>query len=267
MLETKSISRIVRVMGYGMSCPIHIIADDGKDYILKTKIAQLDDDDNIQISAKELFTEIFSYLYLHTLGALHIPKVCLLEVTDETLRLAQKFANGDDRQKQALQNLKHSKGLNLGVAYIENANKSFVVNDFAKVFIKRTINYDARLMNTDRDFGNPNILEDLSGEKWLIDFGMAFDTLALLDNLTDKTLLVKDEPNENYFNKCCFGTYIFSEAIRSDTARIKKALPAETISNITHYVCNIIDLLDDNSKQCLAQIITKRQSSKRIFCA
>lgn len=269
MLETKSISRIVRVMGYGMSCPIHIIADDGKDYILKTKIAQLDDDDNIQISAKELFTEIFSYLYLHTLGALHIPSVCLLEVADETLRLAQKFANGDDRQKQALQNLKHSKGLNLGVAYIKNANKSspFSLNDFAKDFIKQTINYDARLMNTDRDFGNPNILEDLSGKKWLIDFGMAFDTLALLDNLTDKTLLVKDEPNENYFNKCCFGTYIFSEAIRRNTARIKKALPAETISNITHYVCNIIDLLDDNSKQCLAQIITKRQSSKRIFCA
>lgn len=267
MLEIKSISRIVRVMGYGMSCPIHIIANDGKDYILKTKIAQLDDDDNIQISAKELFTEIFSYLYLHTLGALHIPKVCLLEVTDETLRLAQKFANGDDRQKQALQNLKHSKGLNLGVAYIENANKSFVVNDFAKVFIKRTINYDARLMNTDRDFGNPNILEDLSGEKWLIDFGMAFDTLALLDNLTDKTLLLNDEPNESYFDKCCFGTYIFSETIRHNTAHIQKALPAETISNITHYVCNIIDLLDDNSKQCLAQIITKRQSSKRIFCA
>ncbi len=267
MLETKSIIRIVRVMGYGMSCPIHIIADDGKDYILKTKIAQLDDDGNIQISAKELFTEVFSYLYLHTLGALHIPKVCLLEVTDETLQLAQKFANGDDRQKQALQNLKHSKGLNLGVAYIKNANKSFSLNDFAKDFIKQTINYDARLMNTDRDSGNPNILEDLSGKKWLIDFGMAFDTLALLDNLTDKTLLLKDEPNESYFDKCCFGTYIFSETIRHNTAYIQKALPAETISNITSYVCNIIDLLDNNSKQCLAQIITKRQSSKRIFCA
>lgn len=267
MLETKSISRIVRVMGYGMSCPIHIIADDGKDYILKTKIAQLDDDDNIQISAKELFTEIFSYIYLYTLGTLHIPRVCLLKVTDETLQLAQKFANGDDRQKQALQNLKHSKGLNLGVAYIENANKSFSVNDFAKDFIRQTINYDARLMNTDRDSGNPNILEDLSGKKWLIDFGMAFDTLALLDNLTDKTLLLKDESNESYFDKCCFGTYMFSETIRHNTAHIQKALPAETISNITSYVCNIIDLLDNNSKQCLAQIITKRQSSKRIFCA
>lgn len=267
MLETKSISRIVRVMGYGMSCPIHIIADDDKDYILKTKIVRLDDDGNPQISAKELFTEIFSYIYLRELDALHIPRVCLLEVTDETLRLAQKFANGDDRQRQALQNLTYSKGLNLGVAYIEDTNKSYSPNDFAKDFIKQTINYDARLMNTDRDLGNPNILEDLSGKKWLIDFGMAFDTLSLLDNLIDKTRLFNDEPNETYFDKCCFGTYIFDESTRRDTAHIQKALSSHAINDITNYVCDIIDLLDDNSKQCLAQIITKRQSSKRIFCA
>lgn len=265
MLETKSITRIVRVMGYGMSCPIHIVADDNKDYILKTKIAKLDDDDNLQISAKELFTEIFSYLYLRVLGVSYIPKFCLLEVVDETLNLAQKFANGDDRDKQALQNLTHSKGLNLGVAYIENANKLNLTN-FAQDFIKNTINYDARLMNTDRDSSNPNILQDLSGKKWLIDFGIAFDTLALFDNLISQSSLFNN-PNEIYFDKCCFSTYIFNENVRRSTAFVQKALPLEIINDITNYVCAIVPLLDNDAKQCLSQIIAQRQSSKRIFCA
>ena len=265
MLQKKSIVRIVRVMGYGMSCPIHIIADDNKDYILKTKIVSLDDDNNLQISAKELFTEIFSYLYLRALDASYIPSVCILEVTDETLKLAQKFKNGDDRQKQALKNLENSKGLNLGVAYIENTGKVFSTNNLAQDFIKKAINYDARLMNTDRDSSNPNILEDLSGKKWLIDFGIAFDTLALFDNLISKTSLFN--ANEIYFDKCCFGTYIFNENTRRNTTFIQKTLPLTTISDITNYVCHITPLLDDDSKQHLAQIITQRQSSKRILCA
>lgn len=265
MLETKSITRIVEVMGYGMSCPIHIIADDGKDYILKTKITQLDDDNNLQISAKELFTEIFSYLYLKELGASYIPNVCLLEITDDTLILAQKFTNGNDRQRQALQNLKYSKGLNLGVAYIKSASKIFSINSFAQEFIKKTINYDARLMNTDRDFDNPNILEDLSGKKWLIDFGMAFDTLVLFDNFKSQTTMFA--PNEIYFDKCCFGEYIFNEITRQHTAFIQKKISLQNLKSIVNYISGIIDLLSDDDKEFLTQIITKRQSSKRIFCA
>lgn len=112
-------------MGYGMTCPLHIVADDGKDYILKTRIKTFDSNDEPFTSSKELFAEIFSYLYLNALNASYIPKFCLLEVNDETLSLAQKFANSqDEREKQAYENLKVSKGLNLGVEFIPNASKS-----------------------------------------------------------------------------------------------------------------------------------------------
>lgn len=264
MLEIKTIIRIVRVMGYGMSNPIHIIADDNKDYILKTKIIHIDDDNNLQISSKELFVEIFSYLYLKALNALYIPNACLLELTEQTLCLAQKFANGSQREKQALQNLENSKGLNLGVEYIENANKPFSLNEFSAEFTKQMINYDARLMNTDRDLENPNILEDLRGKKWLIDFGLAFDSLALFDNLISKTRFF--EANEIYFDKCCFTHYIFNEITRKSVAVSQKRLSTETIQAIISYLCEKINLLDDSNKEYLAQIIANRQASKRIFC-
>lgn len=113
-------------MGYGMTCPLHIVADDGKDYILKTRIKTFDSNDKPFTSSKDLFAEIFSYLYLNTLNASYIPKFCLLEVNEETLSLAQKFANSqDEREKQAYENLKVSKGLNLGVEFILNASKPF----------------------------------------------------------------------------------------------------------------------------------------------
>ena len=267
MLKTKSIARIVRVMGYGMSCPIHIIADDDKDYILKTKIVTLDGNENVQISAKELFAEIFSYIYLKTLNASYIPNACLLDVTDETLQLVQKFANGSEREKQALQNLTHSEGLNLGVEYIKDANKIFSINDFSQDFIKKTINYDARLMNTDRDVENPNILQDLSDKKWLIDFGLAFDTLILFDNFNSTTGLFSETANETYFDKCCFVTYIFDENIRKNTTLLKDTISSGTIKNIVDYVCGVINLLDNSQKIHLAQIIERRQNSKRILCA
>lgn len=59
MVERRLINKIQRVMGYGMTCPLHIVADDGKDYILKTRIKTFDSNDEPFTSSKELFAEIF----------------------------------------------------------------------------------------------------------------------------------------------------------------------------------------------------------------
>ncbi len=66
-MEIKRINRICKVMGYGETHPLHIIADDNKDYILKTKIKTFDADDDYIASSKELFAEILSYIYLNFL--------------------------------------------------------------------------------------------------------------------------------------------------------------------------------------------------------
>lgn len=268
MVERKLINRIQRVMGYGMTCPLHIIADDGKDYILKTRIKTFDSNDKPFTSSKELFAEIFSYLYLNALNASYIPKFCLLEVNDETLSLAQKFANSqDEREKQAYENLKVSKGLNLGVEFILNASKPFTQINFTQEFKRLTINYDARLMNTDRSTENPNILKDSNEKHWLIDFGLALDSLYLFEELVSKTGLFG--ANEIYFDKCCFRDYLFNEIERKNIKHWRSKIDKVKLDNIIQNICKITHLFEAQSQEqeYLAQIITKREQSKRIFNA
>lgn len=268
MVERKLINRIQRVMGYGMTCPLHIIADDGKDYILKTRIKTFDSNDKPFTSSKELFAEIFSYLYLNALNASYIPKFCLLEVNDETLSLAQKFANSqDEREKQAYENLKVSKGLNLGVEFILNASKPFTQINFTQEFKRLTINYDARLMNTDRSTENPNILKDSNEKHWLIDFGLALDSLYLFEELVSKTGLFG--ANEIYFDKCCFRDYLFNEIERKNIKHWRSKIDKVKLDNIIQNICKITHLFEAQSQEqeYLTQIITKREQSKRIFNA
>lgn len=251
-----------------MTCPLHIIADDGKDYILKTRIKTFDSNDKPFTSSKELFAEIFSYLYLNALNASYIPKFCLLEVNDETLSLAQKFANSqDEREKQAYENLKVSKGLNLGVEFILNASKPFTQINFTQEFKRLTINYDARLMNTDRSTENPNILKDSNEKHWLIDFGLALDSLYLFEELVSKTGLFG--ANEIYFDKCCFRDYLFNEIERKNIKHWRSKIDKVKLDNIIQNICKITHLFEAQSQEqeYLTQIITKREQSKRIFNA
>lgn len=251
-----------------MTCPLHIVADDGKDYILKTRIKAFDSNDKPFTSSKELFAEIFSYLYLNALNASYIPKFCLLEVNDETLSLAQKFANSqDEREKQAYENLKVSKGLNLGVEFILNASKPFTQINFTQEFKRLTINYDARLMNTDRSAENPNILKDSNEKHWLIDFGLALDSLYLFEELVSKTGLFG--ANEIYFDKCCFRDYLFNEIERKNIKHWRSKIDKVKLDNIIQNICKITHLFEAQSQEqeYLAQIITKREQSKRIFNA
>lgn len=268
MVERRLINKIQRVMGYGMTCPLHIVADDGKDYILKTRIKTFDSNDEPFTSSKELFAEIFSYLYLNALNASYIPKFCLLEVNDETLSLAQKFANSqDEREKQAYENLKVSKGLNLGVEFIPNASKSLPPRNFTQEFKRLTIHYDARLMNTDRSTENPNILKDSNEKYWLIDFGLALDSLYFFDDLKSKTKMFN--PNEIYFDKCCFKDYLFNEIERKNIKHLRSKVDKVALNNIIQNICKITHLLESQSQEqeYLAQIIAKREQSKRIFNA
>ncbi|MCI6313118.1 MAG: hypothetical protein MR591_04950 [Helicobacter sp.] len=259
-IETRDIDRIIKVMDYGVTYPILIVANNDKQYILKTRQVL----DGTSVCAKNLFIEIFSYLYLDLLRVVNIPKICLLNITDETLLMVNKFQNGSEREQQAYHNIHNSKGLNLGIEFIPNTSKFKNKND--KAFIKNTINYDARLMNTDRDEKNPNILVDCKNKKWLIDFGLAFDCMELLDNLHSPNKLKLNMPNELYYSKCCFSDYIFDD-YRKTTAILNKKVQKQEIQNIMSLIPSEWYPIDTEELGMLCEIISQRQSHKEILYA
>lgn len=256
-METKRISRICRVMGYGMTYPLHVIADDNKDYILKTKVKTFVSDDDYIASHKELFAEILSYIYLNFLHFAHIPHFCLLNVDDETLKLAEKFkTNGIEREQRAYANLAVSKGLNLGVELKQNVAKADL-DKISQTLKQAIINYDARLMNTDRSKENPNILQDYNGNFWVIDFGLALNMGFIFDDLQ----------LDEVFNKCYFDeSYLFNDIERKNIECLQEKAGYEELEKMIQKAC---DCLKEtiNEQHCLAQIIAKREQSERIFCA
>lgn len=265
-IKRMKIDRIVKVMEYGATCPLHVIAEDKKDYVLKTKQALHGKNDEIEINMKDLFTEIFSYMYLHELKVDIIPEICFLEIDKDTLKMINKFENSSNaRERQAYLNISNSLGLNLGVEFIQETEK--VKECYGKKFINKTINYDARLMNSDRSKNNPNIIGDIQGNKWLIDFGLGFDVNNLFDELFSKGALFDNVANEEYFSKCCFDNYLFDD-YRQNASIIKNKLTLDDIRKILKDIPKELNLLKNNyEKEALAQIIFQRQSNKGILYA
>ncbi|ECR2257409.1 hypothetical protein F0M88_09305, partial [Campylobacter jejuni] len=119
-LNIFEISNIIRVTDYGASCPLEVSIKDNSKFILKTKY------NSVCRTGKSLFAELFSYLYLQELNFKDIPSIALLNIDDDFIKLADnKLKNGTQRDREALENIKNSKGLNLGISYIFNASKIY----------------------------------------------------------------------------------------------------------------------------------------------
>lgn len=145
-LNTFEISNIIRVTDYGASCPLEVSIKDNSKFILKTKY------NSVCGTEKSLFAELFSYLYLQQIGFENISSIALLKIDDNTIKLADnKLKNGTQRDKEALENIKNSKGLNLGISYIFNASKIYP-SELTNKFKNYTYLYDGILMNSDREF-------------------------------------------------------------------------------------------------------------------
>lgn len=253
-LNSFEISNIIRTTDYGASYPLEISIKDNSKFILKTKY------NSICGNGKSLFVELFSYLYLRKIGFKNIPNVALLKIDDNTIKLAEiKLQNGTSRDREALNNIKQSKGLNLGVSYIHNASKVFPI-DLTNNFKNNTCLYDGILMNSDREFKNPNILINKNKELFLIDFGLAFDILKALD------IILYDEINSNqYFDKNTFDkNYLLLDHLKHIKINKKKLEYKEILD-----IINAIPLewlsLTSAQKQALGNMIYKRQGQKAIY--
>ncbi|EAI3912724.1 hypothetical protein YZ35_05070 [Campylobacter lari] len=253
-LNSFEISNIIRTTDYGASCPLEISIKDNSKFILKTKY------NSICGNGKSLFVELFSYLYLRKIGFKNIPNVALLKIDDNTIKLAEiKLQNGTSRDREALNNIKQSKGLNLGVSYIHNASKVFPI-DLTNNFKNNTCLYDGILMNSDREFKNPNILINKNKELFLIDFGLAFDISEALNTVLD------NEINSNrYFYKNIFDyNYLLFEYLKHIKISQNK-LKYQDILDIIDLIPQEWLSLSSAKKKALCNMICKRQGQKLIY--
>ncbi len=251
------INEIKEVTSYGNSCPVVIKADDNATYVLKTRA----DGTNGEKDDYGIFMETLSYKLLNTFGFKNIPTIEYLIIDDDFIEDATfRFGNStNEREQTALRNIKQSKGLNLGVKWIDNSEK-YMGTDLSKEFKKETINYDGYLMNTDRNKSNPNILCGKDAKKYLIDFGGAFETLSTFDDIEGEASLFIIPA---LYDKFCFDNdYLLLDNVQGVTTIKNKILKDE-----------IIELIDElpqewephKLKEEIADILSRRVGNKEIF--
>lgn len=258
MMRQLHINEIKEVTSYGNSCPVVIKADDNATYVLKTRADGTNDGKNDY----GIFIETLSYKLLHTFGFKNIPTIEYLIIDDDFIADATaRFGNStNEREQIALRNIRDSKGLNLGVKWIDNSEK-YMETDLSKDFKKETINYDGYLMNTDRNKSNPNILYSKNDhKKYLIDFGGAFEMLCTFDDIQSETSLFIIPA---LYDKFCFDKdYLLFEDI-------------ETVSILKNKISkdDLMELIDElpqewepyKLKEEIADILSRRVGNKEIF--
>jgi len=265
-MQQLHINEFINVTRYGASCPVIIKADDNNTYVLKTRYQSnlsLDGNGVAEILKDcSVYIETLSYLLLQEFGFEYIPEIVYLVIDDDALEDAKYcFKDTSEREQMALENIQNSKGLNLGVRWIENSEGAF---DKFEVIPKKiremAINHDAYVMNLDRDESNPNILFSKDNNKfYLIDFGNAFDTLSIFDDFSGNNSVDITQ----WFDKYIFDMhYLFFSEIDSvvkytkrfsqdEILEIMKILPLEWKPNV------------ENQK--IAEILSKRIGNKEIF--
>ena len=249
-MKTLLIDEILDIPTIGASCPIKVVAEDGEIYLLKTKYDGIWQD---KISYG-IYCETLAYKLLKLNNFLDIPDIVYLKIDDDFISDAKyRFDKSEDEREQvALQNIINSKGLNLGVKWIEDAEKYIYPTD---KFIQTTINYDGYLLNSDREELNPNIIySKIENKNYLIDFGNSFECLMIFDDDLRKT---------DYYNKYGFDdNYLFKDKIQV-LSMLDLDISQEDIENIIASLPQEWNLHKFKSE--INDIVINRINNKEIF--
>ena len=122
------------------------------------------------------------------------------------------------------------------------------------------INHDAYVMNVDRHESNPNILFSKDNNKfYLIDFGNAFDTLSVFDDLHKNSAANITQ----WFDKYIFDMhYLFFNEIDS-VLKYTKRFSQDEILEIMSRIPSDWKSVEENQK--IAEILSRRIGNKEIF--
>jgi len=252
------INEIKDVTSYGNSCPVVVKAEDNNTYVLKTR----DDGTLADKVDYGIFIETLSYKLLQKFDFKQIPEIVYLKIDDDFIVDAKaKFENSsNEREQVALRNIINSKGLNLGVKWINNSEK-FIGSSLTKQMEKETINYDGYIMNSDRNKSNPNILHCKDDNKnYLIDFGGAFEMLSSFYDIEGDNALFE---MPLFYNKFCFDDdYLLGDKINSVVKMNKKLSYDEVLALIDELPS---EWNPQNIKDEIAFILTQRIGNREIF--
>jgi len=104
--------------------------------------------------------------------------------------------------------------------YFEYSGSGDTYNLIALKFQEVAVNYDAYVLNPDRDENNPNILFSRSDNKhYLIDFGNAFDHLFVINDLYSSDAMLRIS---SWYDKYIFDTfYLFADVVDSVSKYLK----------------------------------------------
>lgn len=154
MIETVAV--IHRVLASGSSFPSVAESTTGRRYVLKLSGAGP--------GKRALATEFVALRLAKHLG-LAVPDARVLDLPRDF-----PWQTGTDEFYEAVQ---RSAGANLGVAFIPDADdlKAHDLAGLPEPFVDRLAAVDALLQNVDRTAANPNIMRDVTGAHWAIDFG------------------------------------------------------------------------------------------------
>ncbi len=253
------IDKIIKDTGYGATKPI-VVSANNKEYVLKVKY------DGFNPTSLAIFNELLAYQLISYLNYKIAPQeVVYLVIDDNFLEMAQVAFSEGVIDNEAFENIKNSKGINIGIEYIHTAIEPLNGTIENKSFLKELLHIDNYILNCDRTQGNINILQDAKQAKkyYAIDFGSALADgnfyLDLKENNQDMLMLSRYKDCNTTLAKA----YVFKEdckklikrgkRIKQDIATIRKIL--EEIINdfpkeweVLHYKDDIIDLIASRLK-------------------
>ena len=173
MAETVAV--IHRVLANGSSFPSVVETGAGRVYVLKLSGAGP--------GRRALATEHLALKVARNLG-LAVPDARVIDLPRDF-----PWQTGTDEFYEAVQ---RSAGANLGVAFIADAHD---LKALPAPFIQRLAAIDALLQNVDRTVANPNIMRDVAGVHWAIDFGACL----LIERLARGALEPRRDLPSNHF--------------------------------------------------------------------
>lgn len=261
------ISRIIGDAGFGASFPIIVLAEDGKEYILKTK------EDDMQMNSLSIFNEVVAYKIIEYLGITISPQeIVYLYIDDSFLEMAKIAFNEKNIKKESLENIEASFGVNVGIEYLHNTMEpqGKIEN---KSFLKDLAHIDNYIMNCDRASNNINILQDTRKHKvyYAIDFGN-----ALSDGINGELFpkIINDEINELILGKAsnCNITLSGAYSLKNDVQSIVKKPQKlkDDYTRIRLILTQIINEFPDEwevlkYKDVVIDILARRMKSMKIF--
>jgi len=264
-LNLLRIVSIIKPAGFGGSKPIIVTASDDKTYVLKTR------EDGTNPKDLGIFNELLGY-QLHDFLDFNISpqNVCFFFIDDDFIEMAKNALDEGIIEQESYSYIEESKGINIGIEYIENAMEIINYTDLSNVFKKDTMRLDNYIMNYDRvKDSNPNILQDKHDKRkfYAIDYGNALADGILFEKIKECDLDMFEAGKYSSCNALLSSKrYMF----RNETGLMNYKQLKENLGTIKDFLNGIIDEMPPQwevleYKEQLVEVIALRLLEKKIF--